>query len=80
MKKSLILVAGLAALLLSGCSKDNGSATLIADFTMTPNPASAGQEVTFTPSITGGEAPYTYSWSAVARGSQEPLFTSSDDT
>ena len=80
MKKSLILVAGLAALLLSGCSKDNGSATLIADFTMTPNPASAGQEVTFTPSITGGEAPYTYSWSAVARGSQEPLFTSSDET
>ena len=57
MKKFLFSVAGLAALLLFSCSKDNGSATLIADFTMTPNPASAGQEVTFTPSVTGGEAP-----------------------
>ena len=79
MKKFLFSVAGLAALLLFSCSKDNGSATLIADFTMTPNPASAGQEVTFTPSVTGGEAPYSYSWSAVARGAQDPLFTSADE-
>ena len=80
MKKLLFITASVAAAFLCGCSKNTGSATLIADFTMTPNPASAGQEVTFTPSVTGGETPYTYSWSAVARGVQDAVFTSTDES
>jgi len=32
------------------------------DFTISPNPAQVGQTVTFTSSVSGGAAPYSYAW------------------
>ncbi len=32
------------------------------DFTISPNPAQAGETVTFTSTVSGGTAPYTYEW------------------
>jgi uncharacterized repeat protein (TIGR01451 family) len=51
------------------CSNGTCSTNLTVSCNATPNPASAGQQVTFSATVAGGTGNYTYSWSGACTGS-----------
>lgn len=62
MKKILFSIIATAALF-CGCTKSGeGSSVITADFTISQNPCSAGETITFTNKTTGGTQPYTCEW------------------
>ena len=81
MKKIASIIMA-AATLFAACTPDDGgktqggtSANIKADFTISVNPATAGEEITFTAKAEGGIEPYTYSWElgSVAKLEGNPL-------
>lgn len=70
MARSFVASVGLAGLgfALAGCCLLRGNPTVTSVAYM-PQPATAGQPVTFTAQASGGSAPYTYNWSFGGSGS-----------
>ena len=68
MKRFAFIVMAAAALF-SACTEEgtgnggtNTGEPLMADFTISVNPATVGEEVTFAGKAEGGSTPYTFNW------------------
>ena len=81
MKKVLFAFA-VFVLAAVACNKDKETVTLTVDFSISANPCYAEDEVTFTASVAGGKAPYTYAWTIgddVALEGQTAAWTPSEN-